>query len=88
MPSKISAAMVDKTSAMLEKFGADQSKIDDATKQFHNGEFEATLKPTLVNELKAFGLGLLFYAVVNLIVAACVKKNAPLMAPVDGDPAV
>lgn len=81
MPAKVSSAMLDKTTSMLEKFGADQSKIDDATKQFRNGEFEATQQPTLVNELKAFGLALIFYAIVDLIIAACVKKKAPLYAP-------
>jgi hypothetical protein len=81
MPAKVSSAMIDKTSAMLEKFGEDQSKIDDATKQFRDGEFEATLQPTIVNELKAFAYALIFYAVLNLIVAACVKKKAPLFAP-------
>jgi hypothetical protein len=81
MPTKVNSIMQEKTSAMLEKFGADQSKIDDGTKQFRNGEFIASLQPTLVNELKAFGFGLIFYAIVDLIIAACVKKKAPTFAP-------
>jgi hypothetical protein len=89
LPAKISSVMLDKTSAMLEKFGTEQSKIDEATKQFQNGQFEATLKPTLINELKSVGFGLIFYAIIDLIIAACVKKKAPLFAPpVEGDPTI
>ena len=81
LPAKVSSVMLDKTTEMLEKFGSDQSKIDDATKQFKDGEFEATLQPTLLNELKAVAFGLIFYAIVDLIIAACVKKKEPLFAP-------
>jgi len=89
LPAKINSAVMDQTSAMLEKFGADQSKIDEATKQFQNGEFEASLKPTLINELKAVGYGLIVYAIIDLIIAACVKKKAPMFAPpFDEEPSV
>jgi hypothetical protein len=90
MPEKVNSAMMAKTSEMLEKFGVEQSKIDESTKQFTNGEFKATMQPTLVNELKAILYGLIFYAIIGLIIAACVKKKAPVYLQSDGyaDPAV
>jgi hypothetical protein len=89
LPTKVNSILLDKTTDMLNKFGADQSKIDDATKKFQNGEFEASLQPTLKNELKGFGIGLLIYAVIDLIIAACIKKKAPLFtAPTYEEPAV
>lgn len=83
MPSKVNSAMLGTTTTMLEKFGADQTKIDEGTKKFNDGEFEASLKPTLVNELKALGIGVVIYAVISLIIAACIKKKPPLFAPID-----
>jgi uncharacterized membrane protein YvlD (DUF360 family) len=80
LPAKINSAMLDNTTNMLTKFGAEQSKIDEATKQFQDGEFEAKLQPTLKNELTGLGIGLLMYAVINLIIAACIKKKPPLFA--------
>ena len=48
LPGKATAALLVKTTATLEKMGMDQSKIDDATKSFTNGEMEAKLQPTLI----------------------------------------
>ena len=83
MPSKVNNSMLETTTTMLNKFGADQTKIDEGTKKFNNGEFEATLQPTLINELKAFGIGVVMYGVISLIIAACIKKKPPLFAPID-----
>jgi len=78
LPAKISAAVSESMSEKLTNAGLDQSKIDEFTKTFENGEFEAKLKPTLLNELIAFGGSLFFYVIVALIVAATIKKKAPL----------
>jgi len=82
LPAKINDAMVDVTSQRLEKMGVDQATIDKSTAMFTNGEFIAKLKPTLVNELTSFGWALLLYAVIDLIIAACIKKNPPMFTPV------
>jgi len=83
MPSKVNSAMLETTTTMLNKFGAEQTKIDESTKKFNNGEFEATLQPTVINELKSLGIGVVIYAVISLIIAACIKKKPPLFAPID-----
>jgi hypothetical protein len=85
MPEKVNSAMMDQTTAMLEKFGMEQSKIEESTKKFTNGEFKATLQPTLVNELRAALFALIFYAIVDLIVAASVKKKAPVFLQSDSE---
>jgi hypothetical protein len=80
LPVKISDATMEITSSRLEKLGVDQAKIDETMKPFSNGEFEAKLAPTFKNELTNMGWGLLIYAIVDLIIAACIKKNRPLFA--------
>jgi hypothetical protein len=82
LPTKIKDAIVEKLNERLTKMGMEQSKIDKMTEQFENGEFEAKLQPTFKNELTGIGFGLLFYAVIDLIIAAIIKKNPPMFAPV------
>jgi uncharacterized membrane protein len=77
MPTKINDATEAVMTERLAKMGMDQDKIDETAKMFHNGEFKAKMEPTLKNEAVAIGYLLLFYAVVNLIIAACIKKNQP-----------
>ena len=84
LPAKATAALLEKTTAMLNKMGLDQSKIDASTESFKNGEMEAKMQPTLKNELVAFGTGLLIYGVISLIIAAIIKKKTPLV-PVSFD---
>jgi len=79
LPAKATAALLEKTTATLNNLGMDQSKIDEATKSFQNGEMEAKLQPTLKNELIAFVTGVLIYSVISLIIAAIIKKKAPLI---------
>jgi hypothetical protein len=87
LPAKISAVMADKVATQLSNMGVEQSKIDEATKQFQNGEFEAKMQPTLKNELTAFAVAMLIYAVIDLIIAASIKKNPPIVFPVNDEPA-
>jgi len=77
LPSEINDAVMQATNQRLEKFGMDQSQIDEATKQFSNGEFIAKLQPTLFNQIKNFGIALIVYAIIDLILAAIIKKNKP-----------
>jgi len=82
LPTKINDVMADVTSQRLEKMGMDQDQIDKSTKMFTDGEFIAKLQPTFVNELVSFGWALLMYAVIDLIIAGCIKKKPPMFAPV------
>ncbi|MBK0378963.1 DUF4199 domain-containing protein [Mucilaginibacter segetis] len=93
LPTKVNAAILDNLTTKLSNMGLDQSKMDEITKPFENGEFEAKFKPTFKNELTNFGFGLLIYAVIDLIIAAIIKKRPPMFAPVveddlDTDPVV
>jgi|GEM_PF-588683 len=89
LPEKVNGVMMDKMTATFEKLGLDQTKTEAATKPFQDGEFIARMQPTFKNELTNFGIGLLTYAIINLIVAACIKKKAPLFAaPIEDGPQV
>jgi hypothetical protein len=88
MPTKINDASEAVMTERLAKMGMDQDKIDEVAKMFQNGEFKAKLEPTLKNEATAVGYSLAFYAVINLIIAACIKKNKPLTIDDAIDPTV
>ncbi|MES2375798.1 MAG: DUF4199 domain-containing protein [Bacteroidota bacterium] len=88
MPTKINDASEAVMTERLAKMGMDQDKIDEVAKTFQNGEFKAKLEPTLKNEATAVGFSLVFYAIVNLIVAACIKKNKPVTIDDAIDPTV
>jgi len=82
LPQKVTDATLQVTTQRLESMGMDQDKIDEATKSFTDGEMLAKFQPTFFNEIKNFGIGVLIYAVINLIIAACIKKNPPMFASV------
>ncbi len=82
LPTKINDAMADVTSQRLEKLGMSQDDIDKSTKMFTDGEFIAKLQPSIKNELVSFAGAIAFYAIIDLIIAACVKKNQPMFAPI------
>lgn len=82
LPTKINDVMADVTAQRLEKMGVDQDQIDKSTKMFTDGEFIAKLQPTFVNQLVSFGWALLMYVVIDLIIAACIKKSPPMFTPV------
>jgi uncharacterized membrane protein len=77
MPTKINDASEAVMTERLAKLNMDQEKIDEIAKTFHNGEFKEKMEPTLKNEAIAVCFGLALYAIINLIVAACIKKNEP-----------
>ena len=89
LPTKINDASEAVMTERLSKMGMDQDKIDQISKTFENGEFKSKLEPTLKNEATGFGFGLVFYVVVDLIIAACIKKYKPINS-LDGaiDPTV
>jgi len=67
-------ASIDQGVAMMERFGADQSAIDQAMPRIQES---AANTFTLGGMLKQFGFGLIFYAIFALISAAIVKKKEP-----------
>jgi hypothetical protein len=86
LPVKANSALLESLTARLTNSNVSQDKIDEYTKPFQNGEFIAKLQPTLLNEIKTFAFALILYAVIAVIVAACIKKKAPLYGmPVEGD---
>jgi hypothetical protein len=80
LPQTINDAVASVTEQRLEKFGADQDQIDKSMKMFTDGEFIATIQPTILNEVKSSGKALVLYAIFDLILAACVWKKAPMLA--------
>jgi Protein of unknown function (DUF4199) len=88
LPQKVTDALADVTSKRLESMGLDQSQIDAANKQFTDGEMLAKFQPTLLTEVKNLGIGIIIYAVVDLILAACIKKKRPMFAAVSDDEVV
>jgi len=81
LPTKANDAMLQNLTTQLTNQGLDQSKIDDYTKSFTNGEFIAKMQPTVKNELIGLVGGVVLYCVFALIIAACIKKKAPFVFP-------
>lgn len=78
LSQRVSEAIIAKVTESLSTSGLSQEKIDDVTKSMH-GKFDASLKNEAVN----LGVGLIFYAVVDLVIAAIIKKNPPLQPIID-----
>ncbi len=85
LPAKANAAILDSLSAKLSKMGLEQSKIDEVSKPFLNGENEAKMQPTLVNMARNFAIGLISYAIMALIIAAIIKKQPPVAIMFDDE---
>lgn len=84
LSQRVSEAIIAKLNDSLGSSGLSQDKIDEVTKSM-NGKFDASLKNEAVN----LGVGLIFYAVIDLIIAAIIKKNPPFTPIVeDTDPTV
>jgi hypothetical protein len=88
LPGKVKDVTVEKLQERLTKAGMDQDKIDKVSEPLTNGDFEARLQPTFKNELTNFGVGLLIYAIIDLIIAASIKKEPPLFDVIDPEPTV
>jgi hypothetical protein len=88
LPAKATAALLEKTTATLNNLGMDQSKIDEATKTFTNGEVEAKMQPTIKNEALGFLYGVILYGIISLIIAAIIKKKTPLIPVAYDEPQV
>ncbi len=64
--------IIETTVNMMERFGAPEESITEQVEQL-----EATNQFSVVNQVKGFFTGIVFYAVIGLIVAAILKKNKP-----------
>ena len=84
LPQRAADAIGEKLTDQLSSAGLSQDKIDEMV-----AAMPAKLAPTLKNEAVNLGLGLLVYAVIDLIIAAIIKKNQPMFVPVEElDPTV
>lgn len=89
LPELANNALLENLNSRLSNANLSEDKIEEYTRTFKNGEFIAKMQPTLANELKAIAFSLILYVIIALIVAACIKKNAPRYAmPLDGDQSV
>jgi hypothetical protein len=80
LSQRASEAVITKLNDQLSSSGISQDKIDEMSKSV-----EGKLQPTITNMGVNLGIGLVIYAVIDLIIAAIIKKNPPLFAPVDDD---
>ncbi|WP_316840249.1 DUF4199 domain-containing protein [Pedobacter gandavensis] len=76
LPAKAAAAIEESQRTMMAKMGVSEDQIDEALAK--GGNMEEKLKITGKNIVTSFGVALAIYGVIALILAACLKKNAPL----------
>ena len=78
LPERVSEAIIAKLNDQLSSSGLSQEKIDEIAKSM-DGKFAATPKNEAIN----LGVGLLVYAIIDLIIAAIIKKSPPMFVPID-----
>jgi hypothetical protein len=74
LPAKLTDVTIENTQKMMEGFGMPEDKLDQAmedAKERAKGQFSA------FGLVKAYGFGLIFYAIISLITSIFVKKNQP-----------
>jgi hypothetical protein len=76
LPAKAGAATDENARAMMAKFGMQQDQIDEAMAK--QGNSEDKLKVTAKNVVTDFGISLAIFGVFALILAAIMKKKAPV----------
>jgi hypothetical protein len=87
MVLKTQTAMVDATTAMMEKSGADQEKIDKQTSDVKK-KFEDQIDPSIGATVKSIAIAIILFFVVALIYGAIFKKDKPLFDVIDPEPTV
>lgn len=74
LPEVLADASAETARSMAERFGAPEDTIDEAVATTRTD----TLKGfTVMGQLRAFGIGLIFYAIVSSIVGLIVRKRVP-----------
>lgn len=88
MVEKTKTAVVNATSAMMEKSGADQAKIDSKMAEIEK-QFDAQNNVTIGKRVQGIGINVMLIFVVALIFGAIFKKDPPLFNVIDEEePAV
>jgi len=85
MVQKMETAMVNATTSMMEKSGADQEKIDAQTVKVEKG-FEDQKNLTIAKALRSIAISIILIFVVALIFGAIFKKEPPLFEVIDEYP--
>jgi len=72
LPARLTKAAIEQTEQMMTNMGAPADRVDEqlaAVEGRLQGQF------TLMGQIKAFGIGLIIYAVISLILGAILKKS-------------
>lgn len=75
LPAKLVDAALEKTEQMLTGFGLEEDKIDEQISKMRQ---DMPAQYTVVGQLKAYGIGLIIYAVISLITSFIVRKSEPI----------
>jgi len=76
-------AVVAKMTESLSNAGLSQDKIDEFTTSM-DGKMDATAKNEAIN----LGIGIIIYAIIDLIIAAIIKKNPPFAPIIEDENAI
>ena len=72
LPGRLTKAAIEQTEQMMSNFGAPQETIDE---QMVAIEERMVNQFSLMGQIKGFGIALIIYAVVGLIIGAIIKKS-------------
>ena len=75
LPGRLSKAAVEQAEKMMTNMGASTDRVDEqlsAIEERMDGQF------SLMGQLKGFGIGIIIYAVISLILGAILKKSEKL----------
>jgi hypothetical protein len=72
LPGVLVEQTLENTMAMMEKIGADDAMSSDQIDEMREN---AAAGFTPMGQIKAFGIGLIFYAIISLILGAIIKKR-------------
>jgi len=75
LPGRLTQAALEQTEQMMSNFGAPQERVDE---QMALLEGRMADQFSLMGQLKTFGIGVIIYAVVALIIGAIIKKSEKL----------
>lgn len=81
-PSELAAKAVEMTYGFMQSGGVDDATAEEALRKV---EQDTLAQYTPLGMLKSFGFGLVIYAIVALIMAAIMKRNAPVAREGSGE---